>query len=74
MAEELQHLLHVLNERSIGLGHDDLAWAFEETTTSEDLTKWVQEYLSPHNLLTLEELHLHVMKSVCIFVLLLTCA
>jgi len=62
MPGELQRLLHVLNERNIGLGHDDLAWAFEETATAEELTKWVNEYLSPHNLLTLEELHLYVLK------------
>ena len=52
---ELEQLLRVLDERSLGLGHDDVAWAFESPKTNGAITSWVQEYLSPATLLTREE-------------------
>lgn len=53
---ELQHLLQVLNDRDIGLGHDDVAWAFQSWGTQNEAKGWVQEYLTPPTLLTKEEL------------------
>ncbi|KAK5133818.1 hypothetical protein LTR08_007248 [Meristemomyces frigidus] len=54
----LRHLIRVLDERDVRLGHDDVAWAFEGSTRSE-IETWVQEYLSPASLLTHEELTFH---------------
>ena len=55
---ELQRLLRVMDDRNIGLGRDDVAWAFESPKTNEDVKSWVREYLSPATLLTSEELTL----------------
>ena len=57
---ELQRLLRVLDEREIGLGQDDVAWAFESSETRDAITSWTSEYLSPVTLLTSEELALFV--------------
>ena len=57
---ELQQLLRVLDERGTGLGHQDVAWAFESPKTRDAVISWVQQYLSPTNLLTTEELTLYV--------------
>ena len=57
---ELHSLLSVLDERGIALGHSDVAWAFESPKTADDVTAWVEEYLSSPSLLMKEELHLYV--------------
>lgn len=57
---ELTRLLRVLEDRNIQLGQDDVAWAFESSTTSSPITTWIQEYLSPDTLLTREEVALLV--------------
>ncbi|KAK5163228.1 uncharacterized protein LTR77_010814 [Saxophila tyrrhenica] len=56
---QLAHLLHVLEARGIGLGRDDVAWAFQSPDTSEQLSAWIDEHLSPETLLTREELTFH---------------
>lgn len=56
---ELQHLLHVLKERDVPLGVDDVAWAFENDSTKSAIQSWVREYTSPASLLTREELFLY---------------
>ncbi|KAK0357490.1 hypothetical protein LTR94_000525 [Friedmanniomyces endolithicus] len=58
-AGQLQHLLRVLDERDISLGHDDVAWAFDHNETKPKITSWVHEYLFAPTLLTKEELHYH---------------
>lgn len=52
----LKRLLHVLAERDIGLGHDDLAWLFETPETRNDMISWTNEYLNQDTLLTPSEL------------------
>ncbi|KAK0806797.1 hypothetical protein LTR59_003472 [Friedmanniomyces endolithicus] len=37
-AGQLQHLLRVLDERDISLGHDDVAWAFDHNETKPKIT------------------------------------
>lgn len=53
-------LLQTLEERNIGLGSDDVAWAFESARTRDDAESWVREYLKPACLLTSEEKLLYV--------------
>jgi hypothetical protein len=60
---ELARLLRVLDDRDLGLGHDDVAWAFESVNKKDALVSWVQEYLLPATLLTREEAALSVSKS-----------
>nr|POE54390.1 hypothetical protein CFP56_41329 [Quercus suber] len=57
---ELDHLLRVLKERDTALGHDDVAWAFENVKTEKEAKDWVNEYLTPASLLTKEELALPI--------------
>lgn len=52
---ELDQLLGVLKERSIDLNKDDVGWIFDSQKTKGDAKAWVNEYLSPHSLLTREE-------------------
>lgn len=54
----LKRLLHVLSQRDIGLGRDDLDWLFETTETQHDMVAWVNEYLNEATLLTREELEM----------------
>ena len=54
----LNRLLHVLSERDIGLGRDDLVWLFESPETQHDMVAWVSEYLNEDTLLSREELEL----------------
>jgi len=56
----LKRLIHVLSERDIGLGKDDLDWLFESPETRDDMVAWVNEYLNEHTLLSREELELYV--------------
>jgi hypothetical protein len=55
---ELEHLLRVLDGRGLGLGHDDVAWAFDSPNTNGAITSWVQEYLSSATILSREEVTL----------------
>ncbi|KAL1297052.1 hypothetical protein AAFC00_004641 [Neodothiora populina] len=55
----LKRLLHVLSERDIGLGEDDLGWLFESPDTRDDMIAWVNEYLNVDTLLSPEELELY---------------
>ena len=71
-SRELQHLLKVLKGHNIALGRDDVAWAFESGSTAGDVSAWVREYLSPHSLLTREELHLYISESLTLRLHLLT--
>ncbi len=61
---ELSRLLRVLDDSDLGLGHDDVAWAFESVNTKDSIASWVQEYLSPATLLTREEAALLVLNTV----------
>nr|POF00976.1 hypothetical protein CFP56_20924 [Quercus suber] len=56
---ELDHLLRILKERDTALGHDDVAWAFENVKTDRETKDWMNEYLTPVSLLTKEELAFH---------------
>ncbi|KAF2455095.1 hypothetical protein BDY21DRAFT_373585 [Lineolata rhizophorae] len=51
----LERLLHVLDERDIPLGRDDVQWAFESVKTRDQAAAWADEYLSDETLLTKEE-------------------
>lgn len=53
---ELNTLLNALRDRDIGLGEDDVAWAFEDKTAKESASAWVNEYLQSSTLLTKDEL------------------
>lgn len=53
---ELNLLLRVLEERKLPFTADDVAWAFESSTTKDSATCWVQEFLQPTTLLTQDEL------------------
>lgn len=61
---ELARLLRVLDDRNVGLGRDDVAWAFESVNVKDAIASWVQEYLSPATLLTREEAALLVLNCV----------
>lgn len=58
---ELVRLLRVLDDRDVGLGPNDVAWAFDSVNTKDSIASWVQEYLSPATLLTREEAALLVL-------------
>jgi hypothetical protein len=49
------HLLHTLSTHNIPLGTDDVSWAFQAAKTSEPVTAWVETYLRPSTVLSLEE-------------------
>jgi hypothetical protein len=51
-----EHLLNVLKERGIGLGSDDISWAFASSKTRDQSIAWVKEYLQDATLLTKDEL------------------
>jgi hypothetical protein len=55
-----EHLLNVLKERGIGLGSDDIAWAFASSKTRDQAIAWVKEYCQDATLLTANELALYV--------------
>ena len=57
---ELEDLLSALKERYIDLNRDDISWAFDSSKTRDNISAWVQEYVSPATLLTREELALYV--------------
>lgn len=54
-SKEMYHLLRVLDERDLGLGRDDVAWAFDSAETKRQIETWVQDYLQLPTLLTKEE-------------------
>ncbi|KAI5366651.1 hypothetical protein Slin14017_G042910 [Septoria linicola] len=56
---DMRLLLHVLQERNIPLGEDDIAWAFEGKKTRDDATAWVKEYLGSSTLLSRDELRFY---------------
>ena len=57
--EQLEHLLHVLGERDIRLGREDVQWAFESSKTERDATAWVDEYLHQPTLLSQDEFRMY---------------
>lgn len=61
MPPQLSHLVHVLDTQNTGLGRDDVAWGFDSAESRKRLSDWVDEYLSPHTLLTAEEAALYVL-------------
>ena len=58
--EQLDRLVQVLADRDIGLGRDDIQWAFESPRTEQDACAWVDEYLHTATLLSQEELKMCV--------------
>lgn len=56
---QLEHLLHVLADRDIDLGHDDVKWAFESSRTEQDACAWVDEYLHTPTLLSQDEFNVY---------------
>ena len=54
-SKELYHLLRVLDDRDLGLGRDDVAWAFDSPETKHKTEDWVHDYLQTPTLLTKEE-------------------
>ena len=56
--DPLETLIHILSQRAIDLGRDDVAWAFESPQTKGAIVSYVNEYLSPVTLLSKEELWL----------------
>ncbi|KAA8904402.1 hypothetical protein FN846DRAFT_34912 [Sphaerosporella brunnea] len=63
MAES--HLLSVLSTHSSSLSSDDISWAFTTPKTAAPVTDWVETYLKPSTLLSLEEhnIHTHLQKT-----------
>lgn len=57
-SKEHRALLRVLDDRGIAIDPDDIAHAFADQSTQDDLASWVRQYLSPPNLLSKEELGL----------------
>lgn len=54
-SKELYHLLRVLDDRDLGLGRDDVAWAFDSPETRSKTESWVHDYLQAPTLLAKEE-------------------
>ncbi|KAK6442234.1 hypothetical protein LTR95_001536 [Oleoguttula sp. CCFEE 5521] len=54
-SKSLFQLLRILDDRSTGLGREDVASAFEHLATKANTENWIEEYLSPKTLLTQEE-------------------
>ena len=59
-SSELEDLLSALKERYVNLDRDDVGWAFDSSKTRDDMSAWVQQFVSPATLLTREELTLYV--------------
>ncbi|KAI9803290.1 MAG: hypothetical protein M1825_002081 [Sarcosagium campestre] len=55
----MDDLLEALQARHIPLGRDDVQWAFETPSAADQVLPWVQKYLGPETLLSMEELQLY---------------
>ncbi|KAL9611339.1 MAG: hypothetical protein Q9167_004022 [Letrouitia subvulpina] len=56
--QSLSHLLHVLRTHDTGLGVDDVQCAFDDESTHDHVTSWVEQHLGQDTLLSVEEAQL----------------
>ena len=56
--EALTHLVQVLQTHGTTLTVEDVQWAFDNESTRDTVTSWVEEHLGQDTLLSPKEAHL----------------